>query len=346
MINLIHIMQNVFVKILFLILLFSTAILKGQSLHYSQFFSSPLNLNPALTGGIEGDWRFISNYRSQGQYFSNPLNTLSLSFDKPVFLYKEQAGVGVMYTKDYSSGLSIPSDRFYLSMASAVKVSEKSLVGLGLQLGWVYKSFSYSDLTFPEQYDRDTGGFNESLPISEEFDNTSSSYFDINAGLMWNYQINKHLLSLGVATYHLNQPMDNFLDEESRVKIRTNGHGSFKYILKNGFYLLPRSYFTVQNKMSEFVWGSNVGMENKVFVDYVKNLHLGVYYKNAFNSNLSSLIFMAGASIENWTTTISYDIDIGGSKEAGILTEALEFSIIYQRPSSKLNKVSVPCIRY
>src|SRR5687767_8728276 len=37
----------------------------GQDPSFSQFFSSPLNVNPALTANINTDWRIISNIRNQ-----------------------------------------------------------------------------------------------------------------------------------------------------------------------------------------------------------------------------------------------------------------------------------------
>jgi hypothetical protein len=38
---------------------------KAQDPNFSQFFSSPLNINPALTANINADWRAIANFRDQ-----------------------------------------------------------------------------------------------------------------------------------------------------------------------------------------------------------------------------------------------------------------------------------------
>ncbi|MBK8885603.1 MAG: hypothetical protein IPN46_03250 [Saprospiraceae bacterium] len=38
------------VKLLFAFLLFTTLKINGQDLHYSQFYNTPQNINPALTG--------------------------------------------------------------------------------------------------------------------------------------------------------------------------------------------------------------------------------------------------------------------------------------------------------
>jgi len=55
----------------------------GQDIHHSQFYTSPLNVNPALTGVFNGDWRAAGNFRSQ--WFVDDLvqyMTFTGSFDK------------------------------------------------------------------------------------------------------------------------------------------------------------------------------------------------------------------------------------------------------------------------
>src|SRR3954452_7603802 len=53
----------------------------AQDPSFSQFFSSPLNVDPALTGNINADWRLISNIRNQWMGSSSPYVTGTVSFD-------------------------------------------------------------------------------------------------------------------------------------------------------------------------------------------------------------------------------------------------------------------------
>jgi hypothetical protein len=57
------IMRKVFVIIIALSLLKTE--LSAQDPHFSQFFASPLTLNPALTGKFDGVLRVAGNYRDQ-----------------------------------------------------------------------------------------------------------------------------------------------------------------------------------------------------------------------------------------------------------------------------------------
>jgi type IX secretion system PorP/SprF family membrane protein len=314
---------------------------------------SPLNINPAYTGIIEGDWRWINNFRTQGYYFTQPVNTISLSYDRPYYIYYTQLGVGFTYTYDALPGITIPSHNFHLSVADLVQVGELSYLGFGMQIGYVYKSRSYNKLTFPSQYDRDIGGFNMALSNNENLSNGArgySDYLDINVGFLWNYVVDKYELSTGFAAYHINQPHDYFLQEESqpvpRLKVRSNAHVSVKCPFDNGVFLLPQAYLSFVNKASEFVLGSNVGFTPNTGNPQYKNISIGAYVREGVQRNFDSFIFLVGFNYNNWITFASFDFDISGLKTEKVFSNAFELSVIYERPSTILKKKSVPCIRY
>ena len=56
----------------------------SQDPSFSQFFSSPLNINPALTGNINADWRMIANFRDQWIGPASPYATGSISYDRKI----------------------------------------------------------------------------------------------------------------------------------------------------------------------------------------------------------------------------------------------------------------------
>ncbi|HEY8690580.1 MAG TPA: type IX secretion system membrane protein PorP/SprF, partial [Chitinophagaceae bacterium] len=53
----------------------------AQDPHFSQFFASPLTLNPALTGKFDGTLRVAGNYRNQWPAFNNVYTTSTLNVD-------------------------------------------------------------------------------------------------------------------------------------------------------------------------------------------------------------------------------------------------------------------------
>ena len=73
-------------KILLPVLIFNLMAIASfaQDIHFSQFYSSPLNLNPAMTGVMNCTDRFTLNYRNQWASVlkSNAFNTFSVSYDR------------------------------------------------------------------------------------------------------------------------------------------------------------------------------------------------------------------------------------------------------------------------
>ena len=77
-------------NILAIILVFAIVVAKAQDPHFSQFFASPLTINPALTGNANSDLRVFTNYRQQWLGNTTSYNTGTLSIDSRLF--KEQLG--------------------------------------------------------------------------------------------------------------------------------------------------------------------------------------------------------------------------------------------------------------
>ncbi|MGH2644673.1 MAG: type IX secretion system membrane protein PorP/SprF, partial [Chitinophagaceae bacterium] len=73
---------------------------KAQDPHFTQFFASPLTLNPAFTGLFSGDMRVAANYRSQWSSIATPFITSTISADmgilKNVIPYNDIWGVGAL----------------------------------------------------------------------------------------------------------------------------------------------------------------------------------------------------------------------------------------------------------
>ena len=96
--------------ILFIVLLIVMRSMNAQDPSFSQFFSSPLNVNPALTARINSDWRVISNFRDQWIGPASPYATGTISYDTKVLQNKipnvheekNTLGLGGMLMYDYA----------------------------------------------------------------------------------------------------------------------------------------------------------------------------------------------------------------------------------------------------
>ena len=75
-------------------LLYST-VLKAQDPEFSQFYNSPLTMNPSLTGAFNGSIRLHANYRDQWRSISptTTYKTFGLSYDMGI-MKKTESGSG------------------------------------------------------------------------------------------------------------------------------------------------------------------------------------------------------------------------------------------------------------
>ncbi|MEZ4915768.1 MAG: type IX secretion system membrane protein PorP/SprF [Chitinophagales bacterium] len=87
--------------------------LEAQDIHFSQYYASPLTLNPALTGKFDGLWRVNAIYRDQyrNAVSNNPLPYMTPSFSVDFSLLKNKLktdalGVGAMVFYDKVGGLN------------------------------------------------------------------------------------------------------------------------------------------------------------------------------------------------------------------------------------------------
>src|SRR4028118_1209504 len=99
-------MRSFYFIFCFLILL---AEAHAQDPHFSQFFASPLTLNPALTGKFDGNLRVAGNYRNQWPTINRAFTTSAVSVDFPIMTERiaenDRLAMGIMgYTDQQADG--------------------------------------------------------------------------------------------------------------------------------------------------------------------------------------------------------------------------------------------------
>src|SRR6476659_6864355 len=112
--------------VIFIFTLLLTLAANAQDPHFSQFFASPLTLNPAFTGKFDGQWRLTANHRDQWPSIPKAYVTTSASFDFPILKNKipegDVFGVGLSGVSDASA-----NNQLKLNYGSASMSYHKSL---------------------------------------------------------------------------------------------------------------------------------------------------------------------------------------------------------------------------
>src|SRR6187399_1559648 len=121
---------------------------KAQDPSFSQFFSSPLNINPALTANINADWRAIANFRDQWIGPASPYVTGTISYDSKILQNKianvpekdNYLGLGGMLMYDNAMSGAFKSTYASFNMSYNVKLAEsgESNQRLGIGFGAIY----------------------------------------------------------------------------------------------------------------------------------------------------------------------------------------------------------------
>ncbi|RMG95844.1 MAG: type IX secretion system membrane protein PorP/SprF, partial [Chloroflexi bacterium] len=131
-------LQNTKQFILIACLTITMLTVKGQDIHFSQFYFSPLTLNPALTGLSEGDYRIAGIYRNQWASVTTPYVTYSVSYDMRLLKEKlgnDLFGVGGMMFNDKSGDGHLTNLTLMASAAYHKLLGEKHYLALGVQGG-------------------------------------------------------------------------------------------------------------------------------------------------------------------------------------------------------------------
>ena len=229
---------------------------KAQDVSFSQVFSAPVYVNPALTG-ITGAGRFASLFQDQQLDLAGKYQTYYASYDQ--FVNKLKSGLGFFYMHDIY-GL-IKSNRFALAFSHGFDLMEKKL-----------KIVPGLDADFVQQL-LDTAGIITSQP--ETF-NTKISYIDLAGGL----HATTKRMNISAAAHHLTQPDESFIQGgSSRLPMRITVIAdcvfgkvdekktfkfapSFKMEMQNSIYNIQASFAMTYHKIK-------VGFAYKTSEDFI-----------------------------------------------------------------------------
>jgi type IX secretion system PorP/SprF family membrane protein len=234
--------------ILFIGLLILMRSMHAQDPSFSQFFSSPLNVNPALTARINSDWRVISNFRDQWIGPASPYATGTISYDAKVLQNKipnvheekNTLGLGGMLMYDYAMDGIMKSVYASANMSYNIVLANGPAVHrLGIGFGATYgrRTVDFSRLTWEEQW-VGYAGFNKNLPTGETALANMKGFVSANAGLVYSITTEKSNLDIGAAGFHLNTPKQTYLqDDNQRLALRQVIHANFETFLTSGVVL-------------------------------------------------------------------------------------------------------------
>ena len=319
---------------LVILLLIALRSAHAQDPSFSQFFSSPLNINPALTARINSDWRVISNFRDQWIGPASPYATGTISYDTKalqnkipnVHEEKNILGIGGMLMYDYAMDGIMKSTYGSANLSYNIVLANGPVVHrLGVGFGGTYgrRTVDFSRLTWEEQW-VGYSGFNTNLPSGEAALSNMKPYFSLSSGLVYSITSEKSNFDIGVAGFHINTPKQTFLqDKNEKLAMRKVIHANFETYLNNGLVLNTNAIYQFQDEAKYYSFGAGFGYYLPDNPDVILNAGLWYWSKNA-------VIPYIGFAYKDFQLGLSYDLTISKLDKASIKPKTFELSLIFR----------------
>jgi len=330
--------------IVFASALLLTLSVTAQDPHFSQFFASPLTLNPAFTGKFSGSWRLAANHRDQWPSIPKAYVTTSASIDFPILKSRipenDVFGVGVSGLTDASANNILKLNYGSVSMSYHKSLDENgySTIGAGFQATYSSLNLDVSKLTFEDMLTQNgfTGTTSDIIT-----NGNNQSYFDVNAGLLYSGSTNgQNNFYLGASMYHINRPKVGFNDKNWYLSGRISIHGGGSFPISDQLTIHTSLIHQMQNKASETTVGAALAINlNPGEETANSSIYIGSWVR--FND---AIVPYVGLEFGGLRIGASYDFNISSLKAATASRGGSEFSVIFiKRPAEYKG---IPCPKF
>ena len=357
--------QHILPVVLAVFMLLSIGKIHAQDGVFSQFYASPLHVNPALMGVYDGQMRFNANYRQQwgnGVFSDVPIRQIHASFDYRLRIADgDYLSFGINALEDETgadSKLKTTRGNFGLSYMKQLgggrnRSSNQYLVA-GAQIGAGQNRLTTGGLWFDRQYDSSNIRIDNNLPTGE-IEPNSNAYLDINAGLLW-YSVmddNKSVY-VGGSMHHITKPnISYFGNKAENLQRRYTIHAGGEFPMNDQLSILPAVMATLQSPSLNIQSGANfrysnhdwnevairVGAWYRIVNKYVWEAD-GITNQNVLQRSTKSGILGDAVTItgmlemNHWLLGISYDIHTSAIVKPTNGRNAFELSLIYIAPEN------------
>ncbi len=316
--------------------------LNAQDIHFSQFYMSPLNLNPAMTGVMNCNVRLVGNYRNQWASVlrSNAYNTYSVSYDQriPVGRY-DYFGIGGTFWGDVAGQLNFGTITGKLSASYSKRMGgyrDKShYLVLGAEGGISQRSIDFLQAQWGTQHDGN-GGVDTNLPSFETFERDNFIFADLAAGLLWFSVLDKNNnFYIGGAYHHLNRANQSFDDaefEELYSKFTIHAGGEFK--VADRVALIPGVVTFIQGPHFQLNGGTSFRFLLGNSRRYYQAFQVGGWIRlaNRLEDQILADAFIISTRFEyeDFGIGFSYDLNVSPLTPASNYNGGFEFSLVYK----------------
>jgi type IX secretion system PorP/SprF family membrane protein len=311
-----------------LLLLVVASNLLAQDPTFTQFYSNPVYLNPALAGS-SGCPRVALNYRNEWPQLSGNYVTYAAAYDS--YFKNISGGVGLIALHDVQGQGTIQTSMLGASYSNYLKVNRKFRLMFGVQAAYYQKYLDWSKLTFGDQIDPRRGFIYQTGDVPRG--NGRRGFFDVSAGIV-GFSKNFYF---GAALHHLNRPDESMILGQSKLPIKITGHlGANIKLGQRGRYssttfLSPNIIYQNQNGFQQL----NIG----AYLKY-ESFTIGAWYRNK-----DAFIMTVGINTDTYRIGYSYDLTVsqlGNGVSGGSHEVSLGINLKCKKPARDFRRISCP----
>ncbi|HWI91262.1 MAG TPA: PorP/SprF family type IX secretion system membrane protein [Flavisolibacter sp.] len=297
--------------------------------HFTQNYTYPMYINPAMVGQSDGDYRASAIYRSQWGALGHPYRTTGISADAST---TNNLAVGVNLLNQSAGDGGFNYFNAYASIAyTGVKFgkNENHHVIFAMQAGLLNRHVNESKFKWGEQWNPITG-YNAANPSLESFNKTSATTLDMGTGALY-YDASpdrKYNIFGGISFYHINKPSDPIISAESTdlntIPMRFTIHGGASINLMEGTSIVPHVLYNQQGNAKEFM----LGVYGQKMVNEETTIMAGGYYR--FKDAIAPYV---GVDYKNFLVGVSYDVNTSklGATTRNVNAFEISFSYILRK---------------
>lgn len=307
------------ISILMVLIVSSFYRLDAQDAVFSQFYASPMQINPAFTGNTYNP--FISlQYRNQWPTLKAYV-TYSATYDQTIpdlnigaglQLLSDDAGNGLFKTNQVSGFFSYD-----------INIGNDIHTKIGVDAGYIQTRLNWDKLIFLDQLDPRYGPLdasgNQNISGEPRPDNLSKGILDVGAGVL----VFNNTYYGGLSFKHITSPDASFLSKNnnlfvglpSRITAQVGAQYDLAQNSRSEMFVSPNIMYVRQGEFSQLNAGAYLAIEEIFF---------GAWYRYA-GSNTDAVIGLVGFQKDIFKIGYSYDFTLsklsgqsGGSHEISL----------------------------
>lgn len=312
-------------------LLFNVMLLSStlcQDAQFYQVFASPLTLNPAMTGMIDGNFRISSVYRDQWRALvDKPFSTFAASGDGRFSISKKRkensdyVGVGLFFQSDKVGTIAFTTNQLGVSTAIHKSLDSRlrQYLSFGMQISINQRNINYENLDFGDEFNG-INGYTD--PTSEILPINNFGFADVALGLNYSISPTKGFNAFaGISLYHATTPaitfdrntstsISRFVIEENIYR-KYQVYGGFSYEFSQRWHIIPRALYVKQGPHQQLVLGSH--LRRQLIDNFSEAIEFGLAIRavdDVRNLSLESAILSLGIDLNGKLIGLSYELGL------------------------------------